>query len=193
MNTDKIREFFDSLAPEWDNICTHDNYKLSKISDACSINPNDRVLDIACGTGIMFKYILEKKPSELVGIDISPNMIKIAQKKHKDNRIRLICDDLFNVNLEGFDRAIIYSAYPHFSDKAGLAAYLSKALKAGGRFIIAHSQSKEEINALHKGVAKEVSVLLKSAKEEQCHFVNNFNIDILKDTKNLYIISGTKL
>ncbi len=43
---------------------------------------NAHVLEIGCGPGNITRYLLEKKPDLLInGIDISPNMISLAEKK----------------------------------------------------------------------------------------------------------------
>ncbi|MFZ7116804.1 MAG: class I SAM-dependent methyltransferase [Bacteroidota bacterium] len=46
-------------------------------------NKNARLLDIGCGPGIITGYLLSKNPDLLIdGIDISPNMISLAQKNY---------------------------------------------------------------------------------------------------------------
>ena len=46
---------------------------------------SDRVLEIGIGTGSSFKYYPKK--TNVVGIDISPDMLDIAKKKIKKNNI----------------------------------------------------------------------------------------------------------
>ncbi len=46
-------------------------------------NDNDSVLEIGIGTGSSLQYYPQK--TKVVGIDISPDMLKIADKKIKDN------------------------------------------------------------------------------------------------------------
>jgi len=42
-----------------------------------------------------------------------------------------------------------YSVFPHFRDQEGTLEHLAGLLKSKGRVIIAHSQSREDINNLH--------------------------------------------
>ena len=45
--------------------------------------PNSKVLEIGCGPGNIAKYLLAKRPDlDILGIDISPNMIELAQKNN---------------------------------------------------------------------------------------------------------------
>lgn len=61
-----------------------------------------RVLDLACGTGYFTALLAEKKPTSLIGIDISPEMIRKAKELHpalsfKVGDVRLPLDDTCEV------------------------------------------------------------------------------------------------
>ena len=47
------------------------------------LRPGDRVIDVACGTGINFPYLLDYVGTrgEVVGVDISPDMIRQARER----------------------------------------------------------------------------------------------------------------
>lgn len=189
----EAKEYFNSLADKWDSICQHDENKLSAVATLACIKSGDRVLDIACGTGIMFTELLKRDISELVGVDVSDKMIEKARGKFSDNRLTFIADDLFNLDEKNtFDVAIIYSAYPHFEDKKALCEKIHSLLKENGRFIIAHSESKETINNRHEGSAKDVSTLLQSPNIEKQYFTWHFDIDTEVDTNEMYILSGLR-
>ena len=51
------REFFNRMAPQWDEQVRHDACKLSRIVTALSLQPGERVLDIGTGTGVMLPYL----------------------------------------------------------------------------------------------------------------------------------------
>ena len=45
--------------------------------------PNSTILEIGCGPGNITKYLLSKRPDfEIFGIDIAPNMIKLAKENN---------------------------------------------------------------------------------------------------------------
>jgi demethylmenaquinone methyltransferase/2-methoxy-6-polyprenyl-1,4-benzoquinol methylase len=188
------REYFDSLAYKWDEMCSHNPDKIEKILTLANIKTNSRILDIATGTGVLIPHLLAYAPEEIIAIDLSELMIKQAKKNHNQPNVRFEAVNFYEFEQTGFDLAIAYSAYPHFSDKAAFAKQLAVCLKPGGRFVIAHSESRDVINGRHSGdhVSK-VSSTLQDAETEAQHYRAAFDIDILVDTNELYIISGRKL
>lgn len=189
-----VKHYFDKVAMNWDSMCHHDINKLKKIVYIADIKPNDKVIDIACGTGVLTEYILEHNPSYLLGVDISERMIDIARSKFTNDRVEFLASDFFDIKYDKFDLAIIYSAYPHFLDKEQLVKKLHNILTIKGRFLIAHSESKEAINSVHNMVSEvaNISTKLDPIEKEKIPFMQYFDIDIMIDTNDLYILSGTK-
>lgn len=48
---------------------------------ACAVRPDDRVLDVACGTGDLTEAFARARPTEVVGVDFTPGMLDIARRK----------------------------------------------------------------------------------------------------------------
>lgn len=188
----ETKNFFDSMANKWDSICYHSSDKLKAITTLGNISQNSKVADIACGTGILFNDILSHNPSVLWGVDLSDKMLEEASKKFKDKRIKLWQGDYIEFDQKDFDCVFIYSAYPHFPNKAKFAEKTARILKKGGRFVLAHSESRHEINYRHSQGAEHVSDILAEVSEERKYFDALFNIDITADTDFIYIISGTR-
>ena len=196
MNTDiqGMKQFFDERAKNWDTMNFHDPEKLNMIVTMAQIPKGGRVLDLACGTGVLFEEILKREPSELLGIDLSDALIAKAREKFQDSRLKLIAADFFDVQETGFDVITVYSAYPHFLDKVKLVHHLWEVLKPGGRVLVAHSESRHEINHRHSGGThvQSVSTHLGTVWEEAKFFENCFTLDVLADTPEFYLISGVK-
>ncbi|MBC3889051.1 methyltransferase domain-containing protein [Acetobacterium paludosum] len=193
-NSQSTKEFFNNIAEKWDAMCYHDQDKIEAILTLADLKPGNRILDIATGTGILIPYLLQAEPEVVVAIDLSDQMIVQAQKKYPEPNVYFEVADFYDLNENGFDFAIAYSAYPHFPEKVAFSKKMAACLKPNGRFMIAHSESRKTINHRHSGVeVKKVSDSLKEAKEESCYFRVNFDIDILVDTDELYIISGKKI
>ena len=192
MDTQYIRAFFDQRAARWDETCHHDPNRISAIAALAQVHPGDRVLDIACGTGVFIPQLLRYEPASVLGIDFSAEMIRCAKEKLSDPRVRLESVDLFDLTESGFDIATIYSAYPHFPDKEALVETLFSLLRPGGRFLIAHSESRHTINSRHHQGAQAVSVPLRPVREEAAVWESRFTLDILADTESFYLISGTR-
>lgn len=193
-NCQATKEYFNNIAEKWDSICHHDPYKISAILTLAGIKKGSRILDIATGTGILIPHLLKLEPSEIVAIDLSEQMIAQARKNYKSQLVHFQNANFYEFEQKNFDFAIIYSAYPHFENKEALMLQLSACLKPGGRFMIAHSESKETINGRHSGDdVKMVSTTLNDMMTESEKFRAYFAVDMMADTDALYIISGQKL
>ncbi|WP_195988403.1 class I SAM-dependent methyltransferase [Clostridium sp. D53t1_180928_C8] len=186
------REFFNKLAYKWDEMCHHDDRKIRKILELSEIKENSKVLDIGTGTGILISYLLEKSPSKLVGVDISENMIEVAKQKYRGKNVKFIVSDIMDFNEGKYDYIFIYSAYPHFKDKEKLFEHLSKLLNNNGKVVIAHSQSRDEINHVHSksDVVKE-DVLL--PVEDNTKIINKYlRTDKTVENSEMYYIEAIK-
>ena len=84
MEKKDIIAFFDRCAPSWDGEMIKNDGIINKILDNAELGENMDVLDVACGTGVLFDYYLERKVASVTGIDISPEMAKIAQRKYAE-------------------------------------------------------------------------------------------------------------
>lgn len=109
--------------------------------------------DFGCGDGRILtrilKYINEKKYSniKLYGLDISENMVKIAQKK-LNKEVKLIICDIENDNIylkqnQKFD--LIYSIFllVHIDDIEKFFGNVSESLKSNGIFIFNNIPQKK--------------------------------------------------
>ena len=192
MNNKDIIEFFDSLAPTWDRDMIKSDEIISKILDNAKMRAGQDVLDVACGTGVMFDYYLNRGAASVTGIDISPEMAKIAAAKHKDNsKVSVICDDVLSASFgKKFDLIVVYNAFPHFPDPVALIKRLASLLKTDGRLTIAHGQSRKQIDAHHSGGASKVSVGLMSEDSLARLFEPYFKIEAVISDDTMYQVSG---
>lgn len=188
-----IKQFFDHMADTWDEENCIDANKIGAIVTLAGIREGSRVVDIACGTGVLFPELLSRNPSQLLGVDLSDKMIERAREKYTDPCLRLLAANLFAVKETGFDAAMIFNAYPHFGDKKGLAEQTAKLLVPGGRLTVAHGAGRKIINGCHTGEAvSRISWPLRSASEEAAEFSEFFEIDMTVDSPDIYLFSGIK-
>jgi demethylmenaquinone methyltransferase/2-methoxy-6-polyprenyl-1,4-benzoquinol methylase len=193
MDKQEVIRFFDCLAPSWDAGSTPDEAKLAVILDHAGIQAGLSVLDVACGTGILFPYYLERGVRRIIGVDIAPGMIQQARLKHQDPRITLICGDIETLSWsEQFDCCMVYSAFPHFEDPARLITVLAQTVAPGGRLTVAHCESLEQINRRHIHHAQTVSTLLLPAEGLAALFGLFFEVDSIVSTEGMYVVSGIK-
>lgn len=188
----KVEEFFDNLASSWNKNECHTQEEKINLLKKVNLKKGDKVIDIACGTGVVTGLIHEYTNEDVIGIDISQNMINIALEKYKNDKwAKFIKKDLYDVN-DKFDVAIIYNAYPHFLDVDKFVNKLNDILNENGTFAILHSLSRKELLSHHKAKANNVSRDIEECYIESEHFKKYFNIILATENDNSYIIIGKK-
>lgn len=192
MNKTDVIDFFDRLAPTWDSDMIRKESVIQKILDYGGVAGGKNVLDVACGTGVLFRDYLERGVRSVVGVDISSEMAKIAAGKCQDSRVKVICADIEQVELEGkFDCIMIYNAFPHFPNPEAVLAHLSGCLAEGGRITVAHGMSREKIDAHHRGSASKVSLGLMHERTLADLMEKWFAVDVILSDQEKYVVSGT--
>lgn len=157
------RQFFDQAAAEWDALEVEETLiRLREIVAGLDIVPGAAVLDVGCGTGILFPLLLEAMngAGRVVGLDISGEMLRQAQAKGYP--VEYVQGDAENLPLrdEAFDWAICNAVFPHFPHKLRALGEICRVLRrpepaerrAGGRLVICHTASHQAINEFHRSV-----------------------------------------
>ncbi|OCP17940.1 MULTISPECIES: methyltransferase domain-containing protein [unclassified Ensifer] len=112
------------------------------------LSPGDRVLDIACGTGIVARVAKDRlgDAGYIVGIDISSDMLAVARAVapridwREGNASALPLR-----NGEQFDVVVCQQGMQFFPEKPAAAAQMRRALAKGGRLAVATWRSDDEI------------------------------------------------
>ena len=194
MHKQDVIDFFDSCASTWDAQMLKSDAIIGKILDNAEVGAGMDILDVACGTGVMFDYYLSRDVSSVTGIDISSKMAKIAADKYDcDPRVQVICADVEEYVFDRkFDRIVVYNAFPHFPYPKRLIKILSGLLKEGGRLTVAHGMSREAIDNHHSGCASKVSNGLMSAESLKRIFDAYFEVEVVISNGYMYQVSGVK-
>lgn len=190
MNKQDVISFFDRLAPQWDADMVKNDAIIGKILDGAEVAPGKRVLDVACGTGVMIPYYLDRG-AQVTGIDISPEMVRIAREKFPD--IPIFCGDVENTAFDGqFDCIVVYNAFPHFPEPAHLIEVLSSHLAPGGTLTVAHGMSRAHIDSHHKGSASKVSIGLMHEDALAAMFRRLLHLTVKISDDRMYQVTGKK-
>lgn len=137
-----ISKQFDRVSEEYDFVSELFNNNNLFISNMSS--KKGRVLDIGCGSGIL-TIELSEHYKEVVGIDISEEMLSIARsKRQKDNisYIKMDANELFFDKT--FDFIVSRATFHHLSDIQSVLNSMKSLLNKGGKIIILDNVSEVE-------------------------------------------------
>jgi len=124
-------------------------------------NPDD-ILEIGCGTGNYTELIRRRfRGSKIQAIDISPEMIKVAEKKLTEGSIEFIVADAEEIFLEEkFDLVTSNACFQWFGDLPGALGGYKDLLRPGGEicFSIFGPLTFWELNLSLKYIFKDAQI-----------------------------------
>ena len=195
MNKNKIKDFFDNWASKWDDGMIKDDMIMNIILDNSEVTKGKDILDVACGTGVMIDYYLERDVKSITGVDFSDKMCEIASNKFKKyNNVKIICEDIEEYTSDiKYDAIIVYNSFPHFIDPEGLIMHLSSLLKKDGILTIAHGMSRDSINSHHSNVSNDIRTDLLQADQLADIFSKYLLVTTIISNDKMYQVAGKKL
>ena len=194
IDTNAVISFFDRLAPQWDAGMVRNDRVIGIILDNARVSAGADVLDVACGTGVLFPDYLARNVASVTAIDISPRMAEIAREKAAAAKnITVLTGDVTKTGFDRqFDCIVVYNALPHFADPEALIGTLAALLKPGGTLTVAHGMSRERINRHHGNVASPVCADLMPADELAALFQAHLALTVVRSDDALYQVAGTQ-
>lgn len=102
----------------------------------------DCVVDLGCGTGLNFSYLIKQIGTEgkLIGVDISSEMLNCALKKVKQcnwNNVELVHCDLRSFDYDSTMNAVLATGvFGYLDESAAVLTKLSKSLAPNARVVI---------------------------------------------------------
>lgn len=193
MNKKDVIHFFDRLAPQWDADMIRSDTLIAKILDNAEICAGKHILDVACGTGVLIPDYLDRKVASVTAIDISPEMARIAAEKFPLPQVQVLCGDVETAQFpKKFDCIMVYNAFPHFPDPAGLIEGLSRHLVSGGTLTVAHGMSRAAIDHHHSGAASKVSIGLMHEDALADIFARHLKVAVKISNDHMYQVTGIK-
>lgn len=196
----KQRDFFNSRASGWDSTISHDLKKVRAIVESMGLQRGTRVLDVGTGTGITIPFLEESVGADggIVCVDYAENMIAIARRKHPKSEfpnVTFVVSDVNELMMDSdFDAILCYSCFPHFIDQESTLQHLANGLRKGGRLMVAHSQSRSDINKVHMESGEVVEKDYLPTMEELRAMMERAGLTVRKtiDDKTMFYILGVR-
>ncbi len=101
----------------------------------------EKCLDLACGSGVLINKYLNRRYKKLVGVDVSPKLINIANKSKNDNSVFIRANITKFIDNEiklkhKYDTVYMLAILEHMMWPIDLINKVSQLIKKGGRLVI---------------------------------------------------------
>lgn len=155
MDVKKVRQTYNNWAPIYNPTHGWTLPKRRTARLALGLQPGDRVLDLACGTGLNFPHLrqLVGVQGRVVGIDLSPRMLAIARQSitaHGWQNVETREADAAQLPFpdKSFDKVICSYALNIIPDYSQAIREVRRVLIPGGRFVSLEMRS--DLHALQR-------------------------------------------
>ncbi|MFL5494650.1 MAG: methyltransferase domain-containing protein, partial [Gemmatimonadales bacterium] len=110
-----------------------------RVADAARIRPGDRVLDVACGTGVLTREAASRAgpTGAVTGLDLSPEMLAVAARLSSGLRWQQGSGQALPFPDQSFDAVVSQFGLMFFPDPVGGLREMMRVLVPGGRLAVA--------------------------------------------------------
>jgi ubiquinone/menaquinone biosynthesis C-methylase UbiE len=196
---DKRKEYFESYTDEWDKMFTAEDFEiLSFLIDSFNIQKGTKIVDLGCGTGILFDLLRRKvgKDGMIIGVDFCSKMSSKAKQNFPFETISEVNAEVENLPLrtDSFDSAISFAAFAHFTDPRKVMVEVSRVLKDSGAFHIIHLFSSQELEDYHHETGGPIADDRLPSRDDMMALFDHGNFTNVKitDHPGLYLASAFK-
>lgn len=147
---------------------------------------NASILDIACGPGNITRCLLDRKPDyDILGIDLSPKMLSLAQANNPEAKFQLMdCRELDTIE-QKFDGITCGFCLPYLTPKEAieLIADVSGLLNPGGIFYLSTMEENHDNKSRYQLSSTGDQVYVQYHREDYLSTAlreNNFEVIDLK-------------
>ncbi|MCL4294976.1 MAG: class I SAM-dependent methyltransferase [Anaerolineae bacterium] len=111
----------------------------SGVTDAAEIQPGQRVLDVACGTGVLARTVAERvgPTGAVVGLDVNEGMLAVAQRKAPALEWKQGRAEALPWDSDSFDAVVSQFGLMFFEDRGTALQEMVRVLRPGGRLAVA--------------------------------------------------------
>jgi ubiquinone/menaquinone biosynthesis C-methylase UbiE len=188
-NTDTtipLKEYFDSIADRWDRWKKRNRYYHTSVERLLQflVTPRSSVLEIGCATGDLLHAV---QPTEGVGVDISPAMIHLAQKKYPHYAFHVMNAEELLLN-QKFDYVVLSDLVGHLYDIQRTFEKTRTVMTSRSRLVITY------YNFMWEPILLLAEELFMKTPQPRQNWINTHDLHNLLDLADFEIIrSGYRL
>ncbi|MCA9275314.1 MAG: methyltransferase domain-containing protein [Phycisphaerales bacterium] len=115
----------------------HERVILPGVTRLIDPQPGERILDIACGQGIVSEHLVHQADVEVLGVDVSERLIEAANTRSTQRTSYMVHDaqSLETLESEPFDAVVCVMALMNIAKLDNVFRGVAGKLKPGGRFV----------------------------------------------------------
>lgn len=144
---EQVRSMFDRIAPRYDLLNRLLSFGIDRIWRRNVVKllkdlKTPMILDVATGTGDLAVEICKIDPAAVYGVDLSPQMLEVAQKKVQQKKLHMTIQlregDSENLPFEDnfFDAVTVAFGVRNFENLGKGLAEMQRVLRPGGKLIV---------------------------------------------------------
>ena len=195
------KAFFNQVADKWDEkFCTPELKDfLIKLVAKFNLRRGQRILDVGTGTGILIPYLARAVGSTgtIIAVDFAEKMVEICNEKISNfSNVKVELQDVEELNFapKWFDAITCFGLFPHIKNKEKALGEMNRVLKQGGKLIIAHALSSDQIRKHHRNYPIAISndILPEEDKIRQMLNQAGFSNTYIKDEPGCFLCMTTR-
>ena len=159
-----------------------------RVADAAQIQAGDRVLDVACGTGVLTRTVAERVGKDgVIGLDVNDGMLAVAREKSADIEWKQGIAENLPFEDGSFDAVVCQFGLMFFDNRQVAIQEMMRVLRQGGRLAIAVWDSLDRT----PGYAAMVDLLLRLFGEEAANGLRApFVLGEVEEVRDLFKLAG---
>ncbi len=120
---------------EWEEACVHTRRTEAlrkRRLEKFYLSPSDTVLDLGCGDGLNISIFQKIGVKNVIGLDISPQLLTEAKKNNPNNKFFLGSAEKLPFEDQQFSVVLVDSVFHHLLDYDRVLSEINRVLKPGG-------------------------------------------------------------
>ena len=121
---------------EWEEACVDTRRSLKarkRRLDIFKFKKSEKILDLGCGDGLNIKVLRQKGVKNIVGVDIAPELLKLARKSNPKIKFVKASAEKLPFKAKTLDVVLVDSVFHHFLTYEKALKEIKRVLKPGGR------------------------------------------------------------